>query len=196
MLEVLWGAAEGSGGAFGGLDLDWLKRRISELLRAGRVSAVLEVKGEGWFGRAGPRAEEVNEWCDGGAMWDGALSDEESGGAGKLLRAGSYWRLFAKSSKVTSGMKPKCSCASAGTSGWGLELKLKRDVASLTAGKARAWLCETAPASLVTLHTHWHISMAPGYTHGAAFALTFASRKGAGPAAPCGHAPTGGVRGS
>jgi hypothetical protein len=49
MLEVFGGAAEGSGGALGGLDLDWLKRRISELLRAGRVSAVVDVKGEDWW---------------------------------------------------------------------------------------------------------------------------------------------------
>ena len=100
----------------------------------------------------------MNWCCEWGAMWDGC-SDEESGGAGKLLRAGSYWRLFAKSSKVTSGMKPKCSCASAGTSGWGLELKLKRDVASLAAGKARACVWGTRFASLVTLYRHWHISM-------------------------------------
>ena len=49
MLDVFGGAAEGSGGALGGLDLDWLKRRISELLRAGRVSAVVDVKGEDWW---------------------------------------------------------------------------------------------------------------------------------------------------
>lgn len=88
-------------------------------------------------------------------MWDGAGADE-SGGCGKWLRAGSYCRLFAKSSKVTSGMKSKRSPASAGASGgWA---KLKRAGASLTAGKARPWGAMLA-ASLVTLQAQLLVSM-------------------------------------
>ena len=88
-------------------------------------------------------------------------SEDESGGAGKLLRA-SYWRLFAKSSKVTSGMKSKRSPAlTAGASGCAFALKLKREAASFTAGtgKGRPWLWEATLASLVTLHRQWHVSI-------------------------------------
>ena len=47
MFEVGGGIVDGSVGGWGGppWPLDWLKRRISELLRAGRVSAVLDAKG-------------------------------------------------------------------------------------------------------------------------------------------------------
>ena len=174
------------------MGLDWLKRRISEVLRAGRVSAVLLAKGEGAY------CVEVEGCCDGAAMWDEASVDE-SGGCGKWLRTGSYWRLFAKSSKVTSGMKSKRSPASAGASGGcACDVKLKREAASLAVGKARPWGA-MLPASLVTLQSigRQHAVGGPLSRRGTASGhLTFVSRMGAGPAALCGLAPTVAARGS
>lgn len=61
MFEVGGGIDEGSAGALGGpgLGLDWLKRRMSEVLRAGRVSAVVVAKGEGACCVEGGMAEDV-----------------------------------------------------------------------------------------------------------------------------------------
>lgn len=110
MVELGGGIEEDSVGAWGGarVGLDWLKRRRSEVLRAGRGSAV----------------EEVNGAEVGAGM-------EESGGAGK-------WRLFAKSSKVTSGIRLKRSLVVAGAAGGGLVVKVKWEV-SRSRSRSRVW---------------------------------------------------------
>ena len=72
----------------GFLLLDWLNRRMNELLRAGRES---------------PGAA-VNVCMLGVLLLVGTLLLNEPG-AGKSLRLGSYARLLAKSSKLTEGRK-------------------------------------------------------------------------------------------
>lgn len=64
MFEVGGAIDEDSAGALGGpgFGLDWLKRRMSEALRAGRASTVLLAKGEGAC------CVEVEGCCDGAAM--------------------------------------------------------------------------------------------------------------------------------
>jgi hypothetical protein len=150
---VAGGGMEGlSGGPETALFLDWLKRRSRDVLRAGRESAA--GAGGAFIDAAGPVG--LTGFCDGGreAMCGaGGGSEDESGGLGKLLRTGSYARLLAKSSNVTSGMKLKCSPASTGMLGGACLLKLKREAAKFVSlmegGKAR--FCDAMLASLVTL---------------------------------------------
>jgi hypothetical protein len=84
--------------------VDWLNRRMKELLRVGRASVVgAPVKG-----------------CMAGVVL-------LAGTAGKSLRVGSYERLFAKSSKLTEGRKSYVSVGSRGSLGAsGCLEKLKR----------------------------------------------------------------------
>ena len=69
----------------GRLVADWLKRRLKELLRAGRVSGSAAVAG----------------------CMPGMLGVVVLAGTGKSLRLGSKARLLAKSSKLTEGRKSK-----------------------------------------------------------------------------------------
>jgi hypothetical protein len=75
----------------GFLAVDWLKRRTKELLRVGRVSVGVPMN-EGMLLLLGV------------VLAAGALALKVPG-AGKSLRAGSYERLLAKSSKLTVGRK-------------------------------------------------------------------------------------------
>jgi hypothetical protein len=115
MLVVGGGIEAFSGGPGAALFRDWLKRRSSDVLRAGRESvaavlAVLDEKAGGAFiDAARPVGFTILCDCDCEVMCAAAGGIEapwdESGGLGKLLRTGSYCRLLAKSSKLTSGMK-------------------------------------------------------------------------------------------
>ena len=72
-------------------EVDWLKRRMNELLRVGRVSVV---------------GASVNACMLDVLLLAGAVAGVlKLPGAGKSLRFGSYERLFAKSSKLTAGRK-------------------------------------------------------------------------------------------
>jgi hypothetical protein len=107
MLVAGGGMADASGAIeamLGFLAVDWLNRRMKELLRVGRPSV------EGAPVKAG--------------MADVVLL---AGTAGKSLRLGSYERLFAKSSKLTEGRKSYVSVGSRGSlGGSGCLEKLKR----------------------------------------------------------------------
>jgi hypothetical protein len=115
MLVVGGGIEAFSRGPGAVLFLDWLKRRNSDVLRVGResVAAVLAVLAVNCGGAFIDAARPVGFTglcdcaCTGMCVAAGGIEApwEESGGLGKLLRTGSYCRLLAKSSKLTSGMK-------------------------------------------------------------------------------------------
>jgi hypothetical protein len=85
-------APEAVGAPLGFLAVDWLKRRTKELLRVGRVSVGVPVK-DGMLLLL-PEA-----------VLSAGTPVLNVPGAGKSLRAGSYERLLAKSSKLTVGRK-------------------------------------------------------------------------------------------
>lgn len=100
----------------GFLAVDWLKRRTKSLLRVGGLSVGVPVN-DGMLLLLGV------------VVLAGTLALNVPG-AGKSLRAGSYARLLAKSSKLTAGRKSYEPVLSAGSSfagpGCGCLVKLKR----------------------------------------------------------------------
>lgn len=81
----------------GFLLVDWLKRRMKELLRVGRVSVGAPVA------PVTPAAP-VKACMLGALVLEGTLLLNVPG-AGKSLKSGLYERLLAKSSKLTEGRK-------------------------------------------------------------------------------------------
>ena len=119
---LLWGAGmfvsepDAVEAPLGFLAVDWLKRRTKSLLRVGGLSVGVPVN-DGMLLLLGV------------VVLAGTLALNVPG-AGKSLRAGSYARLLAKSSKLTAGRKSYEPMLSVGSSfagpGCGCLVKLKR----------------------------------------------------------------------
>lgn len=171
----------------GFLAVDWLNRRMNELLRVGRASV----------------AGAPEKFCMLGMLVFGTAGLLKLPGAGKSLRLGSYERLFAKSSKLTEGRKSYVSVGSTGSlgSGSGCFEKLKRGfdgperaLPSLArVGRKERFSTEATLVPLAILHSYARISCHVAPLHASTAQPTLAWRSPAvalaAPAAPCSWSP-------